>query len=351
MTILVLNIGSTSFKYKLFSADFAIVKENRFSQEDITVEENFQKMMGEIEKRIQGVEGIQGINVDAIGHRVVHGGQEFRDTTRIDDGVLAQLENYSDLAPLHNPYNLAGIRASLKLMPKAPNFAVFDTAFFRNLPECARIYPIPQKYRESGIERFGFHGISHQFIAEEAAKKIGKNIKDCNFITLHLGGGSSITAIKNGKAIDTSMGFTPLEGLVMGTRPGDLDLGIVVKILKQENLSALDLDNLLNHKSGLKALTGLTDFRDILDAREKSDKNAVLAFEIFIYRIKKYIGAYFAILGRLDALVFTGAIGSGRDITRNEIVKDLKILEGVPVFAIETDEELQIAREIAKLLK
>ncbi len=337
MKTLVINSGSFSFKYKLFNEGFGLEKEGNFKTGDTTTEENFKKALREIGDISE---------IKAIGHRVVHGGKDFSEPTEITLENLKELEKHNALAPLHNPYNLAGIKAAFNLLPEVTNIAVFDTAFYKDLPNYAKIYALPLKYYEDGIQRFGFHGTSHKFVAEEAAKKLRKPFEECNLITIHLGGGCSITAIKKGKAIDTSMGFTPLEGLVMGTRTGDIDAGIILKLLKEEKLSGDDLDKLLNQKSGIKGLSGYADFRDLLDGTEKGEQNAKLAFDIFIYRIKKYIGAYFAILNNIDAIIFTGAIGSGREITRNKIIENMKILENIPIFAIETNEELAIAREI-----
>ena len=336
MKILVLNIGSFTFKWELFSEDFVSIKKGSNDSLDINIEEKLRLALEEI--------GDTG-EIEAIGHRVVHGGREFVQTTEINNENIANLEKYDSLAPLHNPYNTQGIRACLKLLPSVPNFAVFDTAFYKDLPEVAKIYALPLKYHDEGIQKYGFHGISHSYVAEEAAKQLEKPLNECNLITVHLGGGSSITAIKNGKAIDTSMGFTPLEGLVMGTRCGDIDAGIIFKLIREDGLSIDQVDNLLNKESGVKALSGLVDFREVLKAKEEGDLKAKLAFDVFIYHIKKYIGAYFAILSKIDAIVFTGNIGSGIETTRNEIVKGLEILKGVPVFAIPTGENIAIAKE------
>jgi len=337
--ILVLNIGSFTFKWELFDEDFASLKKGSNDSPDINIEEKLKLALEEI--------GDAG-EIKAIGHRVVHGGRDYNSTTEINNENILSLERYNNLAPLHNPYNTQGIKACLKLLAGVPNFAVFDTAFYKDLPEVARIYALPIKYYNEGIRKYGFHGISHGYVAEEAAKQLGKSLEECNLITIHLGGGSSITAIKNGKAIDTSMGFTPLEGLVMGTRCGDIDAGIILKLIREDGLSVDQVDDLLNKESGVKALTGFVDFRDVLKAREEGDEKAKLAFDVFIYHIKKYIGAYFAILSKIDAIVFTGNIGSGIETTRDEIVSGLEILKGVPVFAIPSGENIAIAKETSK---
>jgi acetate kinase len=337
--ILVLNIGSATFKWELFDEGFASLKKGNNDLPDISIEEKLKLALEEIG---------DAEDIKAIGHRVVHGGREFIQTTEINSENILNLEKYNTLAPLHNPYNIQGIKACLKLLPGIPNFAVFDTAFYKDLPEVARIYALPLKYYNDGIQKYGFHGISHSYVAEEAAKQLGKSLEECNLVTVHLGGGSSITAIKNGKAIDTSMGFTPLEGLVMGTRCGDIDAGIILKLIREDGLSIDQVDNLLNKESGVKALAELVDFRDVLKAREEGDLKAKLAFDIFVYHIKKYIGAYFAILSNIDAIVFTGSIGSGIETTRNEVVSGLEILKGIPVFAIPTGENIAIAKEASK---
>ena len=346
MKILVINAGSTSLKYKLFRFDdLTLVREGEFREDYQRAIKN-NALQGFLKDNIGAMTNHQELK--AIGHRVVHGGRDFREPVQIDERVLKTLSQYNSLAPLHNPYNLGGIRALISLFPQVMQVAVFDTAFFKDLPDKAKIYALPLKYYQEGVQRFGFHGISHQYVAEEASKNLNKPLEECNLITVHLGGGCSITAIKNGKAIDTSMGFTPLEGLVMGTRPGDIDAGILLYLLKEKNLSIEEIDNLLNHQAGIKGLSGHDDFRALLKLVADGDKKAQLAFDIFVYRIQKYIGAYFAILGRVDAIVFTGAIGSGQAITREAIIKNLDILRNVPSFAIETNEELAIARQIIK---
>jgi len=341
MKILVINSGSFSFKYKLFGETFNLEKEGNFTAQDKTTEQNLEKVVEEIGDISE---------IGAIGHRVVHGGKVFQKTTEINQENIGKLEQFNSLAPLHNPYNLAGIKASIKLLPGIPNFAVFDTSFFKTLPKYAKIYPLPLEYFEQGFQKFGFHGTSHKYVAGEAAKKLGKPFEECNLITIHLGGGCSITAIKEGKAIDTSMGLTPLEGLVMGTRSGDIDPGLLIHLLREKKLSPEEIDNLLNQESGIKGLTGHEDFRDVLDGVEESKEKETLAFEVFTYRVKKYLSAYFGVLGKVDAIVFTGAIGSGREETREKIIQGLEFLKNIPVFAIQTNEELEIAKEIKEIL-
>lgn len=343
-SILTINAGSTSLKYKLFDLEsFKVLADNDFQ----AVEDHEEA----IKQTLREIGNLS--TLVAIGHRVVHGGTEFREPIKVDESNIKRLEVYSKLAPLHNPYNLASIKACREFLPDIPNIAVFDTAFFRYLPEKAKIYAIPLEfYQEHGIQRFGFHGISHQYVALEAANKLGQPLSQLNLITCHLGGGASITAIKKGKPIDTSMGFTPLEGLVMMTRCGDIDPGIISQLKDSMNGKDKGLVNrMLNKASGIRGLCGIDNYLDLLEAVRQKDRRAQLAFDIFTYRIQKYIGAYFAILGNLDALVFTGKIGAGKSITREKITKNLKILKGVRVLAIPTDEEVMIAREVAETLK
>jgi len=339
MKILVLNSGSTSLKYKLFNLPGL----------DIVAAENLQNIANHEEALKKALRKIGDLrDIQTIGHRVVHGGSFFSKPTKITPAVLKKIETLNSLAPLHNPANIAGIRACQKYLPEIPNIACFDTAFFSNLPDKTKIYPLPFSfYREEKIQRFGFHGLSHQYAMAAAAKKLKKPLAEIKIITAHLGGGSSITAILDGKPIDTSMGFTPLEGLTMLTRAGDLDPGIILHLLK--TYSPAELDQILNHQSGILGLSGRNNYLRLLNAVAKKKPKASLAFDIFIYRIQKYIGAYFAILGGIDALVFTGQIGAGKPITRQTICAGLKkILTGVKIIVVKTDEEKIIAEEIKR---
>jgi len=345
--ILVLNSGSTSLKFKLFNKKLKVLREDNIENIGLDKIKNHKQALELI------LEKIDSQKIKIVGHRVVHGGREFFEPTSVTERIIKRLEKYSLLAPLHNPANILGIKASIKLLPKIPNIACFDTSFFKNLPERAKIYALPLKfYKKYGIRRFGFHGLSHQYAAEVAAKKLKKPLSKLKLITCHLGGGSSITAIKNGKPIDTSMGFTPMEGLVMMTRIGDIDPGIIIYLMsnsKYQISNVSDLIRLLNYKSGMKGLSGISkDMREILKAARIENKKACLALEIYSYQIKKYIGAYFAILGGLDALIFTGAIGYGSRIIRKMVTKDLSILRGVKILAVKSDEELIIAKEVLK---
>lgn len=363
MQILVFNLGSTSLKYKLFNIDekmnFKLLKFGEYNN----LGEN--KKMSHDEAIRRAIREIGNLtDIVAIGHRVVHGGNEFVVPTIVNQTILKSLEKYNKLAPLHNPYNLAGIKSCLIYFGNIPNIAVFDTAFFKNLPLKAKIYPISfEFYKNFGIERFGFHGISHQYVAEEAAKRLKKKLEKLKLITCHLGSGCSITAIKNGEAIDTSMGFTPLEGLMMITRAGDIDPGIILEIqnillktnyTENKNFSSEDLilktKQILNYESGIKGICGIDDYLKLLRNIKKNPR-AKLAFEIFIYRIQKYISAYWGILGGVDAIIFTGKIGAGKPITWRTICRNLKFLKKTKVLVIPTDEELAIARECARVLR
>ncbi len=339
MKILVINAGSTSLKYKLFhTPSLRILNEG-----------NFQNIKNHEEALKQALRNIGDLrDIQVIGHRVVHGGPIFKKSTRITEKILQKLEEYNCLAPLHNPANLAGIRACQKYLPNIPNYACFDTAFFTDLPKHTKIYALPWEfYKKQHIQRFGFHGLSHQYVALEAAKKLKRPLEELKIITVHLGGGCSITAIQKGKPIDTSMGFTPLEGLTMMTRAGDLDPGVILYLLKKHD--KIELEDILNYQSGIKGLTEYETYLNLLKAVQRGKWRAKLGFEIFIYHIQKYIGAYFAILNGIDALVFTGQIGAGEAITRNTICAGLeKILAGVKIMAIKTDEEKMIAQTVKK---
>jgi acetate kinase len=309
--------------------------------------------------------------IEAIGHRVVHGGDKFSQAVMINDDVMSLIKKYAEFAPLHGFANIAAIESCGKLLAGRRNVALFDTALYHDIPAKAYLYGLPIEMCEKhGIRRYGFHGINHGFVAKEAARIIGKSLKELKIITCHLGSGSSITAFKNGSAIDTSMGFTPLEGVLMGTRPGDLDSGILIYILKHLDLNADQLEELLNKESGLKGLCGKNDMRDILLLAEAGNQKARNALETFVYRIQKYIGSYIAVLGGLDAIVFTAGIGENSPLVRKKILDafvylDIKVdsqrnrgncrifsADESPVTAliIPANEELSIARETFKII-
>jgi acetate kinase len=266
--------------------------------------------------------------VDAVVHRVVHGGLKFRNSTIINNAVLKEIENLIDIAPLHNPHNLLGIKSVMKAIPGIPQIAVFDTAFFSNMPQHTHIYGVPYEWFDKyGIRKYGFHGSSHLYVSRRASVMLGKEHSEINIIVLHLGNGVSITAIKNGVAYDQSMGFTPLEGAIMGTRCGDIDPSIPLYVMEKEGLTARDMFLILNKKSGILGITGrYSDRRDLIEAVKRVDKKARLALDLECYRLKKYIGAYFAALGILDAIVFTAGVGEHSSIHREKVCSDLNEL-------------------------
>lgn len=334
--ILVLNVGSSSIKADLFAADAPepVVQWTGKKEEVSDFEKEFHALLKEVPHE----------EITAVGHRIVHGGAELPSPVRIDDDVMTKLAATVRLAPLHNPPALEGIRVARAALPTASHYAVFDTAFHRTMPEHARRYAVSEKlHSELGVERFGFHGTSHVFVAKKAAERLGRPLDELRLITLHLGNGSSACAIRGGRSIDTSMGMTPLEGLVMGTRSGDLDAAVPV-LLAREGWSTDEIERELNQRSGLKGLAGASDMRELL---ERSDPAAKLALEIFTYRIQKYIGAYHAILGGpVDALVFTGGIGEHATKVREAICAGISHLQIANVLVIATDEELEMARQI-----
>lgn len=346
MKILVLNCGSSSIKYQLF----------RMPEADVLARGLVQRIgepMGQIDQQSpagnfrlsepvpdHGVglkrviemmtegDGAPLRSVDeiaAVGHRVVHGGERFTQTVLIDDEVIAAVEDNVELAPLHNPPNLLGIRVARSVMPHTPQVGVFDTAFHQTMPPRAYLYALPMSlYREGRIRRYGFHGTSHRYVSARAAEYMGRSVEHLKLITCHLGNGASIAAIENGQSIDTTMGLTPLEGLVMGTRSGDVDPGILLYLARSRGLSIDALDKLLNKQSGLLGLSGKSnDMRELEKLAADGDQDAGLALDVFCYRIRKYIGAYMAALGGLDALIFTGGIGENSSYIREHVCKGL----------------------------
>ncbi len=350
MEILVLNSGSSSIKYKLFSMP-----------QELLLQKGLIEHIGEksspVKDHYSGLRIILGkINsVSALGHRVVHGAEKFRRPVLIDATVIKKIRQCSEIAPLHNPANLAGILACKKLLPGKPQVAVFDTAFHQTIPAYAYIYGLPYRYYERfGIRKYGFHGTSHEYVAGEAGKLLKKPLRRLKIITCHLGNGCSISAVNKGRSVDTSMGFTPLEGLLMGTRCGDIDPALVTYIMHKEHLSMHSMDNMLNKASGLKGISGISNDMRVLVAKEKiRNKRAKLAIDIFIYRVKKYVGAYAAIMCGLDALVFTAGIGENQKRIRERICLGLFLhfKKAPKVLVIPTDEELMIARQTYKLIK
>lgn len=367
MYILIINSGSSSLKYKLFDFKLKTITSGLVEKIGLTgsfIDAEDKKKFFSCKNHEQALTKVletleaKKINlkeIKKIGHRVVHGGEEFVKPLLITKTTLKKLEKYNELAPLHNPNNIAGIKSCLKLLPQIKNFAAFDTSFYQNLPEHVYKYPVPEKlYKKYQIRKYGFHGISHQYIAGEFALKVKKKLSKLNLITCHLGSGCSITAIKNGQAVDTSMGFTPLEGLMMSSRCGDIDPAIPL-FLVNKGLSSFEIDKMLNFQSGLVGVSGFKDMRDIMVASgykipgykagkftQKQKENSKLALNMFVYRVQKYIGAYSAILGNIDAVIFTAGIGERNKDIRNLIMKNLKHKS----LAIPTNEELMIAREI-----
>ncbi|HEC80180.1 MAG TPA: acetate kinase, partial [Firmicutes bacterium] len=331
--ILVINAGSSSLKYQLIEAEKeeclakGLVERiglkgglhhyTRTGEDKLTIKKDVgdhtQAIELALEMLLDPEKGVIKSKEDivAIGHRVVHGGERFAESVLIDNEVMEAIRENCRLAPLHNPHNLKGIEACVKIFGKTPNVAVFDTAFHQKMPPHAYLYALPiSMYKEHSIRRYGFHGTSHFFVAHQAAKALGKPIDELKIITLHLGNGASMSAVKGGYSIDTSMGFTPLEGLVMGTRCGDIDPAIPIFMMERLGMEHTEINTILNKKSGLLGLSGISnDMREVEEAAEKGDENAKMALKIYAYRIKKYIGEYTAVMGGVDALVFTAGIG------------------------------------------
>ena len=343
MSILVLNSGSTSLKYKLFSEySLKVLRSGNFR--NLSKKSDYSNAFKNLIKQIGDLS-----NIKIVGHRIVHGGDKFLKPTIINDQNFKTLSKFDHFAPLHNPYALQILKLARVHIPDVSHLAVFDTSFFTTLPDKAKVYAIPLKYyKKHNIQRFGFHGISHEYIVKQVAQKLKKKLSSINLITCHLGGGSSVVAIKKGRAIDTSMGFTPMSGLVMMSRCVDLDPGLIFYLNNNFNLSNNQIYNLLNLESGIKGLFGKNDFLELLKAVKGKDKRAQLAFDIFIYSIQKYIGSYYGILGKVDAVVFTGAIGAGDPYTVNKIKQGLSILKETKIFRIKADEEVAIAKECLK---
>jgi acetate kinase len=382
MKILVINCGSSSVKYRLFEV------KKRFAYTVLAkglIEKIGQKMQlfshypqgkPHIEnKKVEAPDHRKAIRliisyladkaqyrvlashkeIDAVGHRIVHAGETYTQSCLINEKVKRVIKEYSKFAPLHNPVNLQGIIACQKELKGIKQVAVFDTAFGQTMQPHAYIYAIPYKYyKKDNIRRYGFHGTSHRYVSMKANEILKKTKKSPRIITCHLGNGCSISAVKNGKCIDTSMGLTPLEGLMMGTRSGDLDPAILLYLMQEKKITAHQMDDILNKKSGLLGVSGFSnDMRDIIEAVKKNNKQAKLAFDIFIYRIKKYIGAYIAALGGIDAIVFTGGIGENVSLVRKRITKGINdyLASKVKILVIPTDEEYMIAHDTYKLIK
>jgi acetate kinase len=401
MKILVINAGSSSIKYQLFNMETQTVlagglverigettgriKHNNFVKADSkpTVKE------AHIPSHKEGLTDVVQLLLDpeigviaspdeirAVGHRVVHGGEKFSHPTVLDQEIVGAIDALSSLAPLHNPANVAGIRVAMEMFPNATQVAVFDTAFHQTMPAYAYRYAIPNKfYDEDHIRVYGFHGTSHLYVSKVAAEHLGKPLESTNLITAHLGNGASITAIAGGKSVDTSMGFSPLPGLIMGTRSGDVDPAVIFHLAKSQNLSPAEIDGMLNKRSGLLGICGDNDLRDVERRMDEGDASAKLAFEMYTYRIKKYIGMYTAALGRVDALVFTAGVGENSDKVREAVCAGLENLgyaldtaknakgksgkvteiqmtnSSAKILIVATNEELEIALQTESLLK
>lgn len=398
MNILVLNCGSSSVKYKLFNMEEKKIMAQG-GVEKIGLKGSFLKLTldsgqkvvleGEILEHQAAIEYILGVltsekygcikslnEIDAVGHRVVHGGEKFNSSVRIDTDVLAKIEECIEIAPLHNPPNLSGINAISDLMPGVPQVAVFDTAFHQTMPDYAYMYGIPYSlYEKYAIRRYGFHGTSHRYVSRRACEILNQPYESTRIITCHIGNGGSVAAIKNGKSVDTSMGFTPVEGLLMGTRSGDIDAGIISFLMDKEMIGSSGISTLLNKHSGVMGVSGVSsDMREINAAIKNGNKRAELAMQMYTYRIKKYVGSYIAALGGVDMLVFTGGVGENDFYVRSLVCRDMSFLgieidekinesnrgvevvlspetAKVKVIVVPTDEEFMIASDTMELLR
>ena len=355
--ILVINTGSSSLKFQLIDMetetmlarglcdrigiDDSFLKYSRNNKKDIIIKKEMPDHKTALEESIDALTNestgvIKNISeISAVGHRVVHGGEKFQNSVIIDNEVIEAIKECINLAPLHNPPNIIGIQACKELMPNVPMVAVFDTAFHQTMPDYAYLYALPYElYEKYGIRKYGFHGTSHKYVTERASVLLNRALEDLKLISCHLGNGASICAVKNGKSVDTSMGFTPLEGLAMGTRCGSIDPAIVLFLMEKEKMTSYELDDYLNKKSGVLGISGISsDFRDIQAAADAGNKRAKLAIDVFCYRVSKYIGGYAAALGGVDAVIFTAGIGENNDMVRK------KSLVGLEWFGICIDEE------------
>ncbi len=394
-----MNCGSSSIKFGVYTVDeYVLIAsgllekiggiESHFQQKRRTADGNYEtrELSRPVADHWEGFEFIMKTNADdriiendsellGIGHRVVHGGELFHEPTLINDDVIDAIRKLIPLAPLHNPHNLLGIEVVHKRLPHVPQVAVFDTAFHQTLPPHAYHYALPHDlYTTHNVRRYGFHGTSHHYVAKKAARYIGKPFEEVNLITLHLGNGASAAAIHKGTCIDTSMGLTPLEGLVMGTRCGDLDPAVHFYLMRQTGMSSEEIETLLNFRSGLKGICGTNDMRMIQQHVQEGNERAILALDVFCYRIKKYIGAYLSVIGKADAVVFTGGIGENSVLVREKACSGLEHLgisvdtqkneaasgsvseiqktdAALKVMVIETDEELEIAHQTIETIK
>ena len=399
MNILVINAGSSSLKYQLLNPETGdllakglcerIGIDGKFTYKpqvegkkvldamDVAMPTHSEAIQAVLDALVDAENGVIGSmkEIDAVGHRVVHGGEAFNKSVLITDEVMKAIEDCIPLAPLHNPANLTGIRACQKVMPGVPMVAVFDTAFHQTMPAKAYMYALPYEYYENDkVRRYGFHGTSHKYVAGRAAAMLGKKPEELKLISCHLGNGSSVTAVDGGKSVDTSMGFTPLAGLPMGTRAGDLDAGILQYVMNKYGLSIDEMLNVLNKKSGVEGLSGVSsDFRDLENAAAEGNEKASLSREKFAYEVKKYVGAYAAAMGGVDAIIFTAGVGENDKAIRAMVCKGLEYMgvklddeansvrgketvistadSKVKVLLIPTNEELMIAMDTASIVK
>lgn len=395
MKVLVINCGSSSLKFQLIHSEddsvlakglcerigdtgSRLVYTGKDDNQDI-IERDMPDHTSAVKLVIEALTGEHGViagldDVDAVGHRIVHGGERFSKSVLINDEVIKAIEECNDLAPLHNPANLIGIRACRELMPDTKMVAVFDTAFHQTMPSKAYLYGLPYEYYENyKVRRYGFHGTSHSFVSKKVAEILGRPYEQLRTIVCHLGNGASICAVKNGKSVDTSMGLTPLEGLIMGTRSGSIDPAIVEFIADKENKNIKEVMDILNKKSGVLGLSGIgSDFRDIMSAMEQGDERAGMTIEAYCYQVVKYIGAYVAAMNGVDAIAFTAGLGENNAAIRKEICSYLGYLgieiddkenekrgedvvistaeSKVKVLVVPTNEELKIARETLELI-
>lgn len=395
MKIFVVNCGSSSIKYQLIDMkDESVIAKGLVERIGIEGSVLTHTPAGKDKVRLESaipdhVDGIKKVlaalvdpnhgviksmdEIDAVGHRVVHGGEIFNESVVITDEVLKQIEDLSDMAPLHQPANVSGIRACQKLMPNTPQVAVFDTAFHQTMPPVAYMFGVKyEEYKDYGIRKYGFHGTSHKYVSGVTAQLLKKDIKDTKIITCHLGNGSSITAVDGGKSVDTSMGFTPLDGVLMGTRTGSIDPAVVPVLMQKKGLDAAGVDKYMNKECGVLGVSGVSsDFRDLEDAAAKGNERAQLALDMFCYQVKRYIGAYAAAMGGVDAIVFTAGVGENDIHTRQQVCAGLEFLgvkldadrnnvrgkvteisaadSKVKVFLIPTNEELAIAQDTLRL--